>query len=134
MELHLFGDGALRAEVEAALRAGALLRSHGVLSDVGRVYSAFDGLLAPSRFEGAVPLSVLDALAVGLPVAATACPGVAGDPAAAALLVIPDLTVEALCSAAARLPRTRSPASPPGVSAAAMCASYRALYARIAER
>ena len=129
VELHLFGDGPLRSLVEDARRTGAPLETHGAVADVSAFYAAFDGLLAPSRFEGATPLSVLDALVAGLPVAITACPGILEDPTSAGLLKIVDLTPEAICEAARELIHNGVKAEPSrDLSRQAMCGEYLTVY------
>ena len=128
VQLHVFGDGPLRSMLDDARSGGAPVRGHGAVADVGRLYAAFDGLIAPSRFEGAVPLSVLDAMALRLPVAATACPGIAEDPTSDGLLRIEALTPEAICSAVQRLPGLSSSPASRDLSPQAMVDDYLALY------
>ena len=133
VSLQVCGDGPLRPALEAARAAGAPVRWRGVLDDVSRLYCAFDGLLAPSRFEGATPLAVLDALVLGLPVAATRCPGIAGDPTADSVVEITALSPEGVCEAAAALVDHRSSRPPPtrDLSTDAMIDAYLSLYRRI---
>jgi glycosyltransferase involved in cell wall biosynthesis len=73
----LIGDGPLRAQLEAqADRLGVEDRVHfvGFTKDVPRWLNALDVFVLPSLFEG-LPLSILEAMAAGLPVVATAVDG-----------------------------------------------------------
>jgi glycosyltransferase involved in cell wall biosynthesis len=74
----LVGDGPLRGELEAiARRAGLAERVvfAGLQQDVRPYYAALDVFLLSSEFEG-LPLALLEAMAGGLPVVATAVGGV----------------------------------------------------------
>lgn len=76
---HLFivGRGALEAEVRSTIVELGLEGSVTVLGqreDVASLMQACDGLVLPSRWEG-LPNVVMEALAVGLPVVATAVGG-----------------------------------------------------------
>jgi glycosyltransferase involved in cell wall biosynthesis len=67
------GDGALRAEVEAQAEAlGVADRAHflGARGDVPRILRLADVFVLPS-FAEAMPLSILEALAVGIPIVST---------------------------------------------------------------
>jgi len=96
--LAVIGDGPDRAEVEAAidrLGLGASIALLGVRTDVLDVLAGADAYLLSSRWEG-LPRTVLEAVALGIPVVATDVGGVrevvdpgtsgwlvpAGDPAA----------------------------------------------------
>jgi glycosyltransferase involved in cell wall biosynthesis len=71
------GDGELRAEVEALVRQlglGGVVRVLGWRRDVADLLHAMDIFLLTSRFEG-LPRSVLQAMAAGVPVVATAVDG-----------------------------------------------------------
>lgn len=65
---HVYGDGPMRAELEA--RYGTVVRFHGVVTDVARIWPTLGLLAMPSRFEG-VPLAALEAMAAGVPVLAS---------------------------------------------------------------
>ncbi len=76
--LLLAGDGSLRnAAQETALRLGLGERVHflGVRSDVAELLSASDVFALASHWEGN-PIAVMEAMAAGLPVVATAVGGV----------------------------------------------------------
>jgi hypothetical protein len=76
--LLLAGDGSLReATREACARLGVTGRVHflGVRTDVVELLAACDLFALSSHFEGS-PLSVMEAMAAGLPVVATAVGGV----------------------------------------------------------
>jgi glycosyltransferase involved in cell wall biosynthesis len=78
LELWLVGDGELRETIQQQVHALGLqsrVRFLGVRNDVPDVLRAADVFVFPSRWEGN-PLSVLEAMAVGLPVVATAVGGV----------------------------------------------------------
>jgi glycosyltransferase involved in cell wall biosynthesis len=85
--LALLGDARLEASVigegreGAALRArtagwaGPMVRWHGMLPDAARYLPAFDLYVLSSRTEG-TPISLLEAIAAGVPAVATAVGGV----------------------------------------------------------
>jgi len=78
VHLHLVGDGPQRAELEQtarALRVDGRITWHGWQTDVRPFYDLFDLLLLPSHTEG-LPNVVLEAMALGVPVAATDVGGV----------------------------------------------------------
>jgi glycosyltransferase involved in cell wall biosynthesis len=73
----VFGEGPLRPELEAqvrALRIGDRFAFTGFARDVARVVSAFDISVFPSLWEG-TPLTVFEALAMGKPILATDADG-----------------------------------------------------------
>lgn len=141
--LLLAGPGELRDAVAADVRARGLqarVRLLGERSDVPVLMAAADLFVLSSDWEG-LPIALLEALAAGLPIVATAVDGVVeaagehaaslvppGDPAALAAalaLVVADADTRANMSAAAR-----SRASERG-SAVAMVEQYQALYASL---
>jgi glycosyltransferase involved in cell wall biosynthesis len=76
--LLLVGDGELRASLEAQVRSLGLdgaVRFVGWRRDLAQVYGAMDVVGLTSRNEG-TPVSLIEALAAGLPVVATAVGGV----------------------------------------------------------
>lgn len=78
LELWLVGDGELRETIQQQVHALGLesrVRFLGVRNDVPDLLRAADVFVFPSRWEGN-PLSVLEAMAAGLPVVATAVGGV----------------------------------------------------------
>jgi len=78
MELWLVGDGPLRAAVEAAvteLDLEAKTSFLGLRADVPQLMASSDALVLSSGWEG-LPLTVLEAMAAGKPVVATAVGGV----------------------------------------------------------
>lgn len=76
--LWLIGDGELRPAMEQLaqeLGVADRVRFWGVRSDVADILNAADIFVLPSKWEGN-PLSVMEAMATGLPVVATAVGGV----------------------------------------------------------
>ena len=68
-QLHLIGDGELRAEIEAQVVAQSLserVRFWGKRNDVAQLLSLFDVMVMPSHSEG-LGVSALEAQAAGLP-------------------------------------------------------------------
>jgi glycosyltransferase involved in cell wall biosynthesis len=141
--LLLAGDGELRRELEAqakALEIGDRVHFLGVRADIPRVLAAADVFVLASRYEGN-PLTVMEAMAAGKPVLATAVgcvPELVSD--CAGLLVAPgdgpaleaamvdlasDLTrARARGEAAALIARSRFDAS-------VMASAYEKLYAEV---
>lgn len=77
--LLMAGDGPLLGVVAREVgrrRLGGAVRLLGCVDDIGTLLALADLLIVPSQFEG-LPLVVLEAFAAGLPVVATAAPGVA---------------------------------------------------------
>jgi glycosyltransferase involved in cell wall biosynthesis len=98
------GDGPDRARVEAEIRAAGLagtVELAGERRDVDRLLAAADVFVLSSRSEGA-PLSVLEAMAAGVPVVASAVGGVPEIVGDAGLLVPPE-DPDALAAAIDRL-------------------------------
>ncbi len=88
--LAIFGDGPDAASLRGlAAPMGGRVRFLGRVIERRAVYAALDLLVLPSRFEG-LPMTVLEAMASGVPVIATAVDGmielVGGDPRAARLV------------------------------------------------
>lgn len=73
VRLLVVGDGPLRHEVERL--AGPQVVFAGLRTDVPRLLTAMDVFVTTSRWEG-LPRTVLQAMATGLPVVATAADGV----------------------------------------------------------
>lgn len=89
--LKIIGDGPLRKDAEASVRAGGLenaVEFAGWLADVEPELVNIDVLLLPSRTEG-MPLIVLEALSLGIPV-------VASDVGALGTLVFPGINGQLL--------------------------------------
>lgn len=76
-ELHLLGDGPCRsavAETAAALRISERVFLHGASRDVAGFLSTLDVFVLSSIDEG-LPISLMEALAAGLPVISSLLPG-----------------------------------------------------------
>ena len=84
------GDGQLRAELTAlARRSGNRVRFLGVVDDIAALVGLASCVVSTSTWEG-LPLTLLEALSLGVPVVATAVDGITDlVPASAALLVAP---------------------------------------------
>jgi len=142
--LLLVGDGPDRAALEAQaqrLGLGERVRFAGQRDDMARVYPALDCLVLSSRTEG-MPLVVLEAMACGVPVIATAVGDVprllAASPRSR---VVPPGDPAALGAAlreAAAEPAVRDPDARAYVLArhapSAMAAAYLDLYHAVLER
>jgi glycosyltransferase involved in cell wall biosynthesis len=73
VSVHLIGDGAMREELEdqvERLALGEQVQFLGMRDDVPQCLRELDIFVLPSRFEG-LPLTVIEAMATGLPVVAT---------------------------------------------------------------
>ena len=78
-ELHLLGDGELEQELRALAAKLEILGAvhfHGFSNEVAPFLGGIDCFLLSSRNEG-LPMSILEAMAAGLPVVATSVGGVA---------------------------------------------------------
>jgi glycosyltransferase involved in cell wall biosynthesis len=76
-QVHVLGEGDLEPAVRervAALKLGEQVRIHPPTATPQRWYAACDTVLLTSEFEG-VPAVVFEAMAMGLPVVASALPG-----------------------------------------------------------
>jgi glycosyltransferase involved in cell wall biosynthesis len=146
--LVVVGEGSRRTELEAQAAALALtdrVYFAGVAGEARTLYRAADGFVLASRFEG-MPLALLESMAAGLPVVATAVFGVAeaaGDGTAGeepAIRIVPPEDPEALARAVADLETRPDVARALGERAATraaerygearMIAAYEALYRR----
>jgi glycosyltransferase involved in cell wall biosynthesis len=131
------GDGPLRAQLsDLAAQAGGIVRFPGTIDDIPALVGLADCVVSTSSWEG-LPLAVLEALSVGVPVVATAVGGIVdvvpanavllvppGDPAAVAAAISRVLTDSEL---AARL-RANALAAAPGWGTAAMLGHYHRAY------
>lgn len=127
VRLRLVGDGDLRRELMAQTRRLGLEdrvefvgRKHG--EDLIKEYADADLFVLPSDREG-MALVVLEAMAAGLPVLATAVPGNIETVEGAGLLVEP--TPRALAAAIDALARDRSALAAPAAAGAARVADSR---------
>lgn len=106
------GDGPLRRELEARVRATGLEDSVTFLGavpypEVPRVLAAHHCLVTTSLTEG-LPLSLLEAMATGAPVVGVGAPGVTDvvEDDVSGLLAVPDPSAVADALVAAAVPRT----------------------------
>lgn len=123
MRFVIAGDGGLRSDVERAIREAGLVgvvRLLGWRRDIPDLLHAFDAFLLTSRFEG-LPRAVLQAMAAGVPVVATAVDGTpevvedgvtgwlvpAGEPRAAAQALLDRFARPAEAALRARRARAR---------------------------
>ena len=91
LRLHVVGDGELRAELEATAKANGLdVIFHGFVRNAMDMMARFDAVAMPSFNEG-LPYTLLEAMHLGLPIAASRVGGMAEilDDGASALLVAP---------------------------------------------
>ena len=141
VQFQIVGDGPRRAELEALVRAKGLERTVvflGHREDVGRLLREADVFVLPSRSE-AFPNGVIEAMAAGLPVVASAVGGLLDlvEPGRTGMLVPPG-DPEALAGALRQLFTDRVLASQLGAAAQAhvrqrysferMVASFEELY------
>ncbi len=71
-EWHVFGDGPMRAELECTYSRD--VQFHGLITNLDSVWASLGLLVMPSRAEG-LPMAALEALAAGVPIAASAVGG-----------------------------------------------------------
>jgi sugar transferase (PEP-CTERM/EpsH1 system associated) len=147
LRLVLVGDGPLRAACLAVLREGGaehLAWLPGERADVPQIMSGLDAFVLPSLAEG-ISNTILEAMASGLPVIATAvggnadlvAPGKTGE-------IVPAADVEALAAAIARMAGDPARATAMGragraaveqrFSLPAMVFEYERLYERLLVR
>jgi glycosyltransferase involved in cell wall biosynthesis len=141
--LLLVGDGSLRQEAEARARSLLAGRIHllGVRGDIDALLPECDAFALASHWEG-MPVAIIEAMAAGLPVVATAVSGVAEMVADGVTgLLAPPGDTQALADALALLARdpgrrqefgraARERAARFGVDR--MIAAYAALFERLA--
>jgi glycosyltransferase involved in cell wall biosynthesis len=140
--LLLAGDGPDRAAVERAAHDQPRVRVLGDRRDVGRLLGAADLLVLPSDREG-LPMSVLEAMAAGVPVVASAVGGLLGLPAEALTRVPPGSAAELGAAVASLLgdeaARRRQASAARALvgqrySSERMGAAYGTIYTGLAER
>jgi glycosyltransferase involved in cell wall biosynthesis len=73
VQLAIFGSGPEEAMLRS--KAGQFVHFMGTVSERAAIYHSLDALVLPSRFEG-LPMTVLEAMACGVPVLASAVDGV----------------------------------------------------------
>ena len=146
VRLILVGEGPERARIEAEIeRRGlqAFVRLLGLRRDVARLLAAADAFLLTSISEG-IPLTLIEAMAAGLPVVSTSVGGVpevveegrtgllapAGDPLGLAEAVLALLEHPARARAMGEAGRLRATDS---FSEQAMLGAYRELYGEMLE-
>lgn len=71
-EWHMFGDGPMRGDLER--HYGDVVTFHGLVTDLAAHWASLGLLVMPSRAEG-LPMAALEALAAGVPIAASAVGG-----------------------------------------------------------
>ena len=97
------GEGPLRAELEEASRtAGGRVRLVGVVDDPAALLGLADCLVSTSNWEG-LPLTLLEALSLGVPTVATAVDGVSDVVPGDAALLVPPGDPAAVASAVRRV-------------------------------
>jgi glycosyltransferase involved in cell wall biosynthesis len=140
--LALIGDGPEKARLHALAAALGIrdrVRFTGEIVDAARVFRAFDVYTAPSRKEG-MPLAVLEAMALGLPVLATditAHRDLLGAPAGALVACTPEAFAAGLsallgdATARARLGADNRRRAHAGFDLRAMVRAVDALYGEV---
>jgi glycosyltransferase involved in cell wall biosynthesis len=138
--LVLVGTGPLDAELrDYAARFGEAVLFLGQRNDIADLLAAADLFVLPSLFEG-LPLSLIEAMAAGLPTVATAIGGVdeAVDPGVTGLLATPERLAEAVLgllgdpAASAAMGRAARRRFETHFSSERMCRETRDIYARLA--
>ena len=112
VHLAVVGDGPLRVELEALARGAALtdrITWAGIVPDAGTLLRAFDVVVLSSRTEG-TPIILLEAMAAGVPVVATAVGGVPDVVTGAEALLVDAENPVALASAIRAIVADRSAA------------------------
>jgi glycosyltransferase involved in cell wall biosynthesis len=97
----LVGDGSERARLEEFVRAKGLsdrVRFHGIVPGAARYISAFDAFVLSSRSEG-TPVTLLEAIAAGVPVVVTHVGGVPDVVGPAEAMLVPPEDPRALAEA-----------------------------------
>jgi glycosyltransferase involved in cell wall biosynthesis len=105
--LSLLGDGGARGGVQA--RAAALgiegrITWHGTVPEAARMFRAFDAFVMSSRTEG-TPIALLEAMAAGVPVVATAVGGIPDVVSQAEATLVPSENPAALAAAVTEILR-----------------------------
>lgn len=106
-QLTIYGEGPERASLQARVDGYGLekrISLPGVRDDIETVLVDADLFVHPSRYEG-YPNALMEALALGCPVVASACPGGTTDLLGGGKygLLVPSENVEALSAALARM-------------------------------
>lgn len=136
--LLMVGDGSLRREAEG-FAAGGRVHFLGVRAEVAEILSASDIFALASHWEGS-PVAVMEAMAAGLPVAATAVGGVPELVAHGETgLLVPPGEPEALARALAELARNEERRRRLGAAAQARAEAFSVdrmveAYGRLFER
>ena len=108
--LWLLGDGELLEETRQYARDLSLEEKVSFLGSQSNVYPYLqdaDLFLLPSDYEG-MPMTIIEAMGTGLPIAATAVGGVPDMITDGESGLLTDLTAEAVCNACVRLAREES--------------------------
>ena len=100
LEASVIGEGREGAELRrrTAAWSGPLVRWHGTLPDASRYFRAFDLYVLSSRTEG-TPISLLEAVAAGVPAVATTVGGVPDVTGLDGALLVPPDDAAALAAA-----------------------------------
>jgi glycosyltransferase involved in cell wall biosynthesis len=98
----LAGDGPLRAELEALATAAGNVVLLGRVDDVAALHGVADVLLSTSKWEG-LPLSMLEAMSLGVPAVVSAVDGVVDAVPPTAAVLVPPTDPDAIAAALRRL-------------------------------